>query len=122
MARLQSEEHVIQGEPVDSINEWNVALALDKLNLEYDFQYYWGGTGVRGSQIIDFLVYTIPRPTPVFVHGEHWHTGLRGKQEDFKMADINSKMRGVWMEAVVIWGEESETEERALEVVRERLT
>lgn len=39
------------------INEYNVAKALDKLGYEYAYQKYLGVSGIRGTSIIDFLVY-----------------------------------------------------------------
>ncbi len=96
MARSKSDEMIVQGVRVDSINEYNVALALDRLNLDYAFQYYFGDMGIRGSQTIDFLVYTTPKPTPLFVHGEYWDAGVKAIEEVLKQSSINMKMRGTW--------------------------
>ena len=109
MARNQSEELTVKGVVVDSVNEANVAKALDRLNIDYAYQYYFGELGTRGSQIIDFLLYTVPKPTPLFVHGEYWHTGSFAIEETIKMEQIKSIMRGTWADPKVIWGDQCET-------------
>jgi len=121
MARQSDEELVVHGIKVDSINEKHVALALDSMKLEYAYQYYIGGVGIRGSQIIDFLVYTDPKPTPLFVHGEYWHTATYAKETALKESDLTSRMRGVWAEPVIIWEHECETKETAAQAVRAKI-
>jgi hypothetical protein len=121
MARQSNEELTVHGIKVDSINEKYVALALEKLGLEFAYQYYSGGAGLRGSQIIDFLVYTDPKPTPLYVHGDYWHGGQYAQETELKESLINSKMRGTWNMAVVIWEHECETEEQAYNAVRTKL-
>ena len=121
MARNSKDELTLNGIRVDSINEYNVGLALNKLGLEFAYQYYVGGAGIRGSQIIDFLVYTVPKFSPLFVHGEYWHGGQYAAETELKAGLINSKMRGVWNMAVVIWEHECETEEQAYNAVRAKL-
>ena len=121
MARNSNEELIVHGIKVDSVNEYNVALGLDKMNLEYAYQYFLGGAGIRGSQIIDFLVYTDPKPTPLQIQGEYWHGGARGADEALKEADINARMRGTWAEVIMIYEHECETEEEAFKVLQEKL-
>ena len=121
MARNKSDELVVHGTRVDSINEYNVAQALDKLNMDYEYQYIFGMAGIRGSQIIDFLVYTLPKPTPLFVHGEYWHSGKFAADEALKLADIDMRMRGTWAQSVVIWEHECEDEDQAFNSLREKL-
>ena len=102
-------KYLVKGIVVDSLNEANVAMALDRLEFDYAYQYDFGIRGVAGSQIIDFLVYTLPRPTPLFVHGEYWHTGGFAIEETIKMEQIKSTMRGTWADPKVIWGDQCET-------------
>lgn len=106
---LEGGKFLVKGIVVDSINEANVAMALDLLELDYEYQYDFGVRGVAGSQIIDFLVETLPRPTPLFVHGEYWHTGAYAIDEAIKMEQIKSVMRGTWADPEIIWGSECET-------------
>ena len=121
MARNSKEDLIIQDRKVDSENEWNVGLALQRLGYEFDYQHYLGGRGVRGSVIVDFLVYTNPLPVPLFVHGEYWHTGTKAMEDQLQMQYIESRMRGTWDTPVIIWGNQCETEEDALAIVREKL-
>jgi len=70
--------------------EYYVALALDKLKIDYTFQYSpWGFTGVRGQYIVDFLLYN-PMPLPVEVFGEHWHLGCWGRTTSFGWRRLSS--------------------------------
>ena len=61
---------VIQGHKASS-NEAHLAQAFDTVKLEYRFQEaFFGGKRLRGGVVVDFIVYTKPLPTPVWVHGE----------------------------------------------------
>lgn len=106
---MEDGKYLVKGIVVDSINEANVAMALDRMELDYEYQYNFGIRGVAGSQIIDFLVETMPRPTPLFVHGEYWHTGNYAINEAVKMEQIKSVTRGTWADPKIIWGDESTT-------------
>lgn len=119
MAKLNQKEVTVHGKPVDSINEYYVSLALDALNLDYNFQYFVGAINIRGSQSIDFLVKTAPKPTPLFIHGEYWHAAWNSEEESFKMAEINRISRGTWADVIIIWEHECETEEDARKIVNE---
>lgn len=121
MARNVNTELVVHGTIVDSTNEYNVAMALAQLGLDFEFQYYFGLARVKGSQIIDFLVKTVPKPTPLNVHGTYWHTGRYAAEEQVKMAAVNHRMRGIWAEMVIVWENETETIEDAIEAVRKAL-
>lgn len=116
-----SDQILIQGIAAGSTNEVNVAYALSKLELQFDYQYVYGIYGVRGSQIIDFLVYTVPKPTPLFVHGRYWHTGKRATEDKLKMAELESQTHRFWDTPVIIWEEDCETVDDAIEAVRKEL-
>lgn len=109
----------VHGQPCASYNEWYVSRGLDRLNLTYHFQEPFGLRVARGSQIIDFLVMQAPKPTPLFVHGDYWHRGKLGEDEDLKITEINRRMRGLWNEAIVIWEHECEDEEMAYNTLKE---
>jgi hypothetical protein len=111
----------IQGHSVGSQNEVNVAMALDQLNYTYEYQYLIGLTGVRGSKVIDFLVYTIPKPTPLFVHGEYWHKGKKAVEDELKLTEIATQSRNHWAEPKIIWGEDCETVEDAYKTLQKLL-
>ena len=102
-----------------TLYEFNVALALDKLGLEYDFQYsFFGGRSLRGGMVVDFLVYTSPLPTPCWVHGEYWHRGRQATIDKFNAAVLTQVQRGRLAEPVILWGHEIETKEAAMSAVR----
>jgi len=102
-----------------SLYEFNVALALDKLKIDYTFQFSpWGFTGVRGQYIVDFLVYN-PMPLPVEVFGEHWHTGQLGSDDKMRLAQIEQYFNQM---AEIIWGRECDSYDKALATCREKFT
>lgn len=109
----------IHGQPCASYNEWYVSKGLDRLNLTYHFQEPFGLRVARGSQVIDFLVMQAPKPTPLFVHGDYWHRGRMGEDEDLKITEVNRRMRGLWNEAIIIWEHECEDEEMAYQTLKE---
>lgn len=116
-----TDQQTIQGRSIGSQNEYNVAAALDSLNVDYEYQYIVGIAGVRGSQVVDFLVYTVPKPTPLFVHGEYWHKGKKAIEDEMKLAELSATMRNLWADPVIIWGEDCETVEDARSAVRAAL-
>lgn len=116
-----SDNPLIQGRSPGSTNEYNVAQALVQLGLDFEYQYMVGLKGVRGSQVIDFLVYTVPKPTPLFVHGRYWHTGKMAQEDALKMAELSSQTRGQWAEPVIIWEEDCENVEDAKVALKKEL-
>jgi hypothetical protein len=102
-----------------SKNEYYVAKALLKLGLQFQFQVtIAGGRQQAFGIVLDFLVMTVPMPTPLWVHGEHWHSGAR-RAKDLRQQDkVREEMQGAVNEPKEIWGSESDTEERAFVAVR----
>jgi hypothetical protein len=105
-----------------SSNEYWVAEALRELNLEFQFQLsIAGGRSLAFGIVLDFLVDTAPLPTPVWVHGEHWHTGER-RAKDLRQQDIVKEyMQDSILEPVELWGSETDTKDEALAAVRREL-
>lgn len=103
-------------------NEYYVAQALDTVGLEYAFQLsIAGGKTLAFGIVLDFLVDTVPLPTPLWVHGDYWHTGAR-RQKDLRQQDIVKQyMEGSILEPIEIWGHESDSIEMALAAVRRKL-
>lgn len=103
-----------------SQNEYNVAVALERLGLEFIFQYdILGGRRLRGGAVIDFLVLTIPLPTPVFVNGDYWHSDAT--QEFYQKSMVDQALRGQANPVVVMWGHETDTVEAATSVIRRKI-
>lgn len=102
--------------------EYYVALALEHLDLEYYFQInILGGRKTRGGFVVDFLILTVPLPTPMWVHGEYWHRGKQKTEDAYQLAMLNSLMRGRMNPAIVLFGEDLQTPEQALLTVKKAL-
>jgi hypothetical protein len=110
----------IQGIKVGSLNEYNVASALEKMRMQFQYQYpILGGHWVRGGQVLDFLVDRQPLPVPVLVQGEYWHSNPA--TEAFREIEISNYGKGYWDDLVKITEEESATFESAFEAVRKKI-
>ncbi len=100
--------------------EVNVARALDTLGYQYIFQYdILGGRRLRGGSVIDFLVFTVPLPTPIFVNGDYWHTDRT--QEFYQKALVEDALRGQANPVIVLWGRDCSTYAAALSALRREL-
>lgn len=85
----------VNGKKVGSTIEWYVAIALVRLGWEFDVQVsYFGGRAVSGGMVLDFLVYTLPNPTPVFVQGAYWHSSSRGDVDALQVANLRRYFGG----------------------------
>lgn len=114
----------IQGIMPDSKEEYWVSLALDLLKIEYIFQYsVLGGRGIRGGQIIDFWVKTVPLPTPLYVQGMYWHygTAARAQRSRMNIELLKRVMRGQILEPVEIFDTECPDPDVTYNVVKRKL-
>ena len=105
-----------------SSGEYNVALALRTLKLEFQFQVsIAGGRGRAFGLVLDFFVMTVPMPTPVWVHGEYYHSGDRREKDLLQQDAVREYMQGAINEPIEIWFSECDTEEKALLSARRAL-
>lgn len=105
-----------------SLNEYNVALALEELGFTFTFQLsVAGGRSLSFGIVLDFLVDTAPLPTPLWVHGEYWHRGAQRKKDLRAQEIVNQYMAGSVLEPVEIWGDESESKSQAVQALRRKL-
>jgi hypothetical protein len=110
----------IQGIKVGSLNEYNVAMALERMRLDFQYQHpIMGGHWIRGGQVLDFLVDRDPLPVPVNVQGEYWHANPAA--EAFREIAISAYGKGQWDELVKITEAESATFESAYDAVRRKI-
>lgn len=110
---------LIKGRRPGSLQEWRVAIALDRLKLEYRYQVsISGGQRVRGGQVIDFLVYVGAGAVPVFVQGRYWHTGKHSLEDNLKQDQAKRIFR---REPVLLWEEKLGSIEEAVKAVKEAL-
>lgn len=108
----------------DSKEEYWVALALYKLKLDFEYQYQlFGGRKYKGGQVIDFWVYTVPLPTPIFVQGFYFHyaTAEKAAQTRLNLMYLKSRLAGKAKEPVEILDTEIPTPDDAYLVVKRKL-
>ncbi|NMC58678.1 MAG: hypothetical protein GYA51_04720 [Candidatus Methanofastidiosa archaeon] len=109
-------QYILQNK-IASSYEYYVAIAAEKYGYEYIFQYaIMGGWGRPGGQVIDFIIMTNPRPTPLEVNEEHWHRDV--SHEIIQQADIKALLGNEFEDLKVIWGEECDTIEKAEQAFR----
>lgn len=109
---------LIQGRRPGSREEWRVAQALNKLHVRYRYQVgLFGSRRLRGSQVLDFLVYN-PYPQPLQVFGEYWHPGELDPQERLQLIQLENYYR---RPVIVLWARDLADQELADQAVREAL-
>ena len=114
----------IQGMMPDSKEEFWVALALYRLHLDFEFQYQlFGGRKYKGGQVVDFWVFTVPLPTPIFVQGWYFHyaTAAKRAQTRLNLMYLKTRLMGKANEPIEILDTEIPTPEDAYHVVRRKL-
>ena len=113
----------IQNIMPDSKEEYWVALALYKLKLDFVFQRsVLGGREVRGGHVVDFWVYTTPKPTIIMVEGDYWHyIAPRTYETILAIAELEAYYSGEINGVVEILTSEIPTPDIALQVVRRKL-
>jgi hypothetical protein len=94
---------MINGVKAGSAEEWRISLSLTKMKKDFVYQYPILGGRIAGGQILDFLVYTPPLPTPVMVQGTYWHGGTKSAQTEYNMAAVDNFFAGQARPAVAVW-------------------
>ena len=112
-----SDQMLIQGNVAGSVNEYYVAQALDRMKLEYIYQYWFRGGMIRGGQVIDFLVQKPPRPIPLQVQGGYWHSA----QQDPERAMKNAEIAQEFGEVKEIWEDECQDVDMAYSWLMENI-
>lgn len=103
-------------------NEKYVADALAKLGFTFTFQMsVGGGKSVSGGIVLDFMVDTVPKPTPVWVHGEYWHTGPKKARDLRAQQMVEDLGKGSYNLGVEIWGHESNSQLAAEIAIRRKI-
>lgn len=113
----------VQGILPDSKEEWWVALALYKLKLDFIYQRsVMGGRSLRGGQVVDFWVYTVPKPTILLVQGDYWHyIATRTYETILAIAELEVYYGGEINGVIEILTSEIPTPDIALQMVRRKL-
>lgn len=107
------------GQTFGSKNEAHVYAALQKRKVDFTYQYpLAGGSGVRGGQILDFVVWLPPKPKAVYVGAEgYWHVGRRNLEDELK--HVQAERFG--FETVDLTTEETNTQTGADRAVQEKV-
>ncbi len=121
-APVRQSEYIIQNQEASSY-EYNFALACDYWGIEYEFQQdFFGGRNILGGMVIDFIVFTVPLPTPCWINGEYAHgSGERKEQDYLQQSMMNTQFGGAMLPAKVFWGDDTSTYEAAVQAVRREL-
>lgn len=99
---------IIKGQSARSLLEWWIWQALMGLNwpseqVGYQVSYF-GGQRLRGGQILDFLVRTVPLAQPIYANGAYYHGGARRIQEDiYAQHTLYDRMKGSIRRPLIIW-------------------
>lgn len=93
-AKMPKEEDtpgLINGIQAMSSYEWNIARALWLYDWTFSYQVpIRSGRRIRGGQVLDFIVDTVPSETVIRVQGSYWH---RNKTlESLKASEITEAL------------------------------
>jgi len=109
------QSYIIQGKSA-SLYEYNVALALEKLGIDYIFQFSIMGGKMHRGYVIDFIINT-PIPIPLEVNGEYWHRNMALELRQKSDIDAYLSQFG-YAPLAILWGKDTDTEEHALSSAR----
>ncbi len=117
--KKKEEPGLINGQEAGSLLEWRVAVALWRYRWEFSYQeQLFGGRKNAGGIVVDFLVYTKPMGTPLFVDGEYWHGSAKGRERDvFLRKLIDSRFRHRLKPHQVLMGAQLVDQQSAYEAV-----
>ena len=98
-----------------------MSLALDKIQKDYGYRYeyqvpIYGGRGIAGGLVIDFVVFRPGRNAWVSPMGKYWHTG---KNED-RMQEINAALKK-GAELIAFFTDELEDREHTYPYIKRKL-
>ena len=108
MARPTTQQMgLIYGKQPGSTWEWMVAVGLWSLGWSFTYQVWvMGGRLLKGGQVIDFLVHTVPQSTPLYVYGDYWHGGPKKDADLLDRELLFSYMGGSVRKPQVLVGEQ----------------
>lgn len=115
----KNQRYQVRGKRASSY-EYNVAQALDYYRLDYLFQVsYWGGRALAGGIVLDFLIFTVPLSTPLWVNGDYWHQANNAQLESYQRALLQTF--GNTAQPVILWGQDSDTVEAAKASIKKKV-
>ena len=86
---------LIQGKVPGSIQELWTSKALERLKVQFFYQYPVDADmgRIRGSKFVDFMVVTVPLMTGIELFGGYWHEGELGADDRRRQTDIEEALR-----------------------------
>ena len=112
---------LIKGQMPDSKEEYWVAQALYKYDVDFEFQWeIGGGTSRRGGLTVDSVVWN-PMINPLLVYGEYWRRGEAQGGDVTRMIAIDDYFKVAIENILVLWGEDAQTQEDVEQWVRENV-
>jgi len=111
----------IQGKPVRSKEEARVGVSLGIVGFNFKYQVWiFGGNIFPGGQIIDYLVYTVPLPTPLYLQSAYWHGPEMVKRQDdlMKQAKVRQRMSRTWADPKELWDHELQSIAQTVSAIR----
>lgn len=89
---MAAQEMTLQGVRCQSKEEFNYGKALEFWGFEYKFQVpFRGGRSVRGGYVLDFLVDTGAKSTPVSIKGSYWHKAKKAIDDVINEMDLANR-------------------------------
>jgi len=109
---------LIQGQVPDSLPEWYVALALERLEVRYMYKFVIYGTlDIRGSIEVDFVVWN-PWPIPAEVFGRRFHNPENDPDTRLRLS-LEEQYFG--RQTIVWWDDMLEDQEMAYSQIKKDL-
>lgn len=116
-----SPQYYIQGIKCDSVNEYYIAIGLDKLKQIYTYQYAInGGRALIGGMILDFAIWTKPVAMALFIDEAYWHSGEAKQRDMLLRARLDQLAPGQFIQRVLT-GQDTDAEDKALSSLRRLL-
>ena len=110
---------LINGKGGASRPEWRVAKALWRYGWEFSYQTsLFMGRRAIGGTVVDFIVFTVPMATPIYVDGEYWHGSASKREKDKILRDrIRTHFRGQLKDYIALKGADLQTQEMANQAI-----
>jgi hypothetical protein len=100
----------LKGKVVGSENEYNYGKGLERACWTYYFQYYhWFGTPFPGDIRPDFIVWSRPFYTPVFVDGLYWHSGSDAQDDILFRLQLDSEFATIFSPHISVSEEDTDS-------------
>jgi hypothetical protein len=112
---------LIYGVVPDSKNEWWIALALWRLGWEFEYQVPLLGGSSAGGTMVDFVIPTYPRKTPLYYDGSHWHPPGGSDRDRWVRERLMQRYRRELNPVVVLYGEDVSNVETAFASVEKAI-